>query len=470
MRTTALVLTVGLSLALLAGCGASDEYTLISPPSTPDSGAALDQSVADAMLQAGIGGVTRPQSDAPALVTLGEALFFDKILSGNMNISCATCHHPATFTGDSLPVSLGEGGFGLGPNRSQGAGALIPRNAPHIFNAGVTGVDSMFWDSRVERNPTTGELDTPEAGLNGPVPLLVEHTENLTSALAAQAMFPVTSHEEMRGQPGSNPIADAPDNETVWALLMERLVGTANGTVGGIAEYRTLFQAAYPTVADFDDLNFGHAARALAAFERTTWTALDGPFDRYLGGDMGAMSAQAKRGAVLYCGKAGCARCHGGPLLTDFDHHALAVPQVGPGKGTPSEDLGLSRETGNGADDYKFRTPQLRNVALTGPWMHAGAFATLEGAVRHHLDPLASLANYDASQLPLLFAATHDTDVTRNAARAAALSPLLQVPVGLTDAEFADLMAFLHALTDPASVNLLDEIPNSVPSGLPVID
>ncbi len=467
--STPLLIVLGVALTL-PGCGASDEYHFAVPTGSTSSDATLDETLATAMAAASISGVSRPQADAPELVALGKALFFDKILSGNLNISCATCHHPVAFTGDSLPVSLGEGGTGLGANRDVGTGQLIPRNAPHIFNAAVTGVDTMFWDSRVRRDSITGELTTPESGLNGAAPTLPDHVQQLTSALAAQAMFPVTSHDEMRGQAGLNPIADAADNTAVWALLMERLVGTANGTVGGIQAYRDLFLAAYPGTADFDTLTFGHAARAIAAFERHQWTALDSPFDRYVGGETGALSDSAKRGALLFCDTAGCADCHSGPLLTDFQHHALAVPQVGPGKGSVGEDLGLALETGLVADNYKFRTPQLRNVALTGPWMHDGAFTTLEAAVRHHLDPLNSLANYDAGQLPALFAATHDTDATRNAARAAALSPLLQPPVGLTDAQFRDLMAFLHSLTDPASLNLLDETPDSVPSGLPVRD
>lgn len=455
---------------LLAGCGAGDELIITDPAALAGSPDALDQKVSDALSLAAVGAVSRPQAESPALVALGKALFFDKILSGNQNTSCATCHHPSTNTGDDLPVSLGEGGFALGINRSQGTGHLIPRNAPHVFNAGVSGADTMFWDSRLARDPVTGVLTTPEPVLNGATPVRADIVAQLTSALAAQAMFPVTSPHEMRGAPGTNPIADAASNEEVWSLLTARLVGTSNGTVGGIQAYRDLFSAAYPAVTDFDEFNFGHAARAIAAFERTSWTALDTPFDRYIGGDMGAMSDAAKRGAIVFCDRARCAECHRGPLLSDFQHHGLAVPQVGPGKNGPGDDTGRAVATGNAADAYTFRTPALRNVALTGPWMHDGAFVTLEAAVRHHLDPLASLANYDASQLPAPFDATVDTDAARNAARGAALSPILGTPIGLTDAEFSDLMAFLHALTDPSMLNRLFEVPNTVPSGLPVKD
>jgi cytochrome c peroxidase len=422
--------------------------------------AQLDRELAAALEQAGVDAVARPQPEDPHLVALGRALFFDKELSGNRNISCATCHHPAAGTGDALPVSIGEGGDGLAENRTLDGGHLIPRNAPHVFNGGVSGVHSMFWDSRVRFDPASGALKTPEPGLNGAAPTLPAIAGQLRSALAAQAMFPVTSHEEMRGQPGSNEIADAPDNEEVWTRLMARL--------GAIDEYRDLFLAAFPTAAQFDELNFGHAARAIAAFERESWTALDSPFDRYLGGDKSALSVQEKRGAVLYFGKAKCGMCHGGPLLTDFEHHALAVPQVGPGKNAPGEDLGLALETNDPADNYKFRTPALRNVALTGPWMHDGCFTSLEAAVRHHFDCVSSIQAYDRSQLPPIFRATVDEDHKQD--RIDMVPDALRTPMALTEAEIDDLIAFLHALTDPASLNLSGDVPDRVPSGLPVAD
>lgn len=444
----------------LAGCGAGDRTIILDPPGPPAG--SLDAQLLQLMDDAGVAAVPKPPAEPQALLTLGQALFFDKELSGNRNISCATCHHSATWTGDQLSVSLGEGGTGLGSNREQGAGAMIPRNAPHVFNGGVEGVDTMFWDSRVRHDPLSGELTTPEPGLNGPMPSLPEAAP-LASALAAQALFPVTSREEMRGQVGApDAVRDATTNKEVWDALMVRL--------GVFPQYRTLFEAAFPLEGGFDNMNFGHAARAIAAFEREQWTALGSPLDEYIAGDLTAMSDAAKRGGVIFYGHGLCSQCHGGPLLSDFEHHAVCIPQVGPGKVEISEDRGLALETLDPADNYKFRTPSLRNVALTGPWMHDGAFTSLETAMRHQLDPVGSLATYDPSQLQARFAATVDTDVARNAARAAALDPIMSTPVILTAAEISDLMAFLNALTDPASLNMLREVPDSVPSGLPVRD
>ena len=185
---------------------------------------------------------------------------------------------------------------------------------------------------------------------------------------------------------------------------------------------------------------------------------------------MEAMSGAAKRGAMLFYGEAGCSQCHAGPLMSDFGHHAIASPQVGPGKVEPGDDRGRALVTGDSLDDYRFRTPLLRNVALTGPWLHSGAYVTLEGVVRHHLDCVGSLTSYDPSQLPPLFQPTVDTDTTRNAARASAVDPSLVTPIVLTDPQVGDLVDFLHALTDPKMLILTRDFPDGVPSGLPIRD
>ncbi len=466
---------VALALVLLAGCsrggGSSGGSTKGGSTTPPPS--SMDTALATALAGAGVAAPTPPAPDSPALVDLGRALFFDKVISGNRNISCASCHQmtQATATGDGLPVAMGEGATGDGALRALNTGKLIARNAQPIYNAGLQGMTTLFWDLRVSQDPVTGALLTTDFLLNGLTPGRPQITALLTSALAAQAMFPPTVPEEMRGQPGSNELANAVTNEDVWSLIMARLVGTQNGTVGGIGDYRTKFLAAYPSVTSFDDLNFGHAAQAIAAFERTTFTALRSPFDAYLAGNTAALTDGQKRGALLFLGKARCAACHEGPLLTDLAPHGLATPQLGPGKNEPNDDRGRALITGLLSDNYKFRTPPLRNVAATGPWMHDGAFTTLEGAVRHHLNPAASIQSYDATQLPPLFAATVDTDPTRIAARVAAIDPLLGAPNTLSNAEVADLLDFLGSLTDPASLAAgLNAAPSSVPSGLPIPD
>lgn len=438
------------SLAFAAGCGDAGQ------PQT------LDQSLRSAIHTAGISVLDAGPTPAPEKVALGQALMFDKELSGNRDTSCATCHHPLMHTGDSLSVSIGTGGRGLGPSRVLGAGrSLIPRNAPEVFDRGSSEWQTMFWDLRVSGTAQSGFVS----------PAGTELPSGLDSVLAVQAMFPVTSNDEMRGKPGDvdvfgapNEIAmiDATDLPAIWDALMQRLLA--------IPEYETLFNTAYPSVPP-DALGFQHAANALAAFETHAWTYLGSPWDRYVAGDDSAMMDDAKRGALLFLGSAGCAQCHAGNLLTDQKTHDVGVPQVGPGKGAEApQDLGRWRVTGNAADKYAFRTPPLRNVSMTGPWMHDGAFTTLRAAVQHMLDPTTSLHQYDPGQLAPEMQGTFQGDAATIDAILANLDADVATPRHLSDAEVDDLLSFLEALTDPAAADLSGDLPDTVPSGLPVYD
>ena len=471
------------SAAPLGGCGGGAEAatgtttvvdtpapppgTPPQPPPPPPPGGGLDAQLSQLALRAGAARVAAAPAQDPAQVALGQALFFDRILSGNRNISCYTCHDVGAATGDALSVSIGTGGFGAAADRRLADGTLIARNAPPLFRLGRQG--TMFWDSRVTRRQD-GTLATPEPALNGPNPSAAAVAAQLTSALAAQAMFPPTSREEMRGQPGENEIADATTNLEVWTLLMRRLVGTDDGTATGIAAYRDLFAAAYPDVETWGGFNFGHAARALAAFMVASFHPRGSPFDDFLDGNVAAMNDQAKRGGILFFGRADCARCHEGPALTDGRHHAIGVPQVGPGRDFFLEDTGRGAITNDPDDRYRFRTPSLRNVAITGPWMHDGAYTTLTNAVEHYRDPERSLRNYDRSQLSALLQGLVDTNPARQDARALAISPLVRGGVRLNDQEVAQIVAFFQALTDPDAFNLEHTEPPAVPSGLPIDD
>ena len=402
--------------------------------------------------------------DAPdaAKVALGQMLFFDKELSGNRDISCATCHHPTQGSGDGLAVSIGTGGVGLGPERRMGYGrSLIPRNAPELFNRGAAEWSTMFWDNRV--TVQDGAFLTPAGEY------LLDSLENV---LAAQAMFPVTSADEMRGgtvdsdmNGGFNELAllDADDWPGIWATLMDRLMA--------YPEYQTLFQAAYPDVP-VAELTFAHAANAIAAFEIQAYSLPNSPWTNYLNGDTDALTTTEKEGALLFYGEAGCAHCHSGSLLTDQMPHALAVPQVGPGKGTESPlDLGRWRETQDDANLYAFRTPSLHNVAMSSPYMHDGAFATLEAAVLHHLDPETSLLSYDpAAHLPPHLYDTFQNNPNLLKNMLEYVDPALLPERTLTNSEVKALLAFLNTLTDPAITQMDHYVPEHVPSGLPVQD
>ena len=445
------VTLLGASALLLAGC--SDG---------PAGTTSLDIQVRDALAEADVTPLPPLPAGNPALVRLGQALMFDKLLSGNRDISCATCHNPVSGTSDGLSLSIGTGGTGAAAARVlAGAPQFIPRNSQELFNRGYAEFTHMFWDGRVSSS-NNGGFVTP-AGAQLP--------PGLSNALAAQAMFPVTTRLEMRGRPGDldrfgnpNELAEFADDDHqgIWAAIMVRVLA--------VPEYLAMFQEAYPGVG-VAELGFQHAANAIAAFEIDAFTLVNSPLDRYLRGDDGALSEVEKRGAVLFFGKAGCGGCHFGPHLTDQRFHSIGVPQIGPGIGAEApEDHGRARFTGDASQRYQFRTSPLRNVELTGPWMHDGSYTALEAAVRHYLDTGDALRSYDAEQLREELRATYLSSPSVLDAMAGSIDSRANTPLDLNTDEVNDIVAFLKALTDPAARDLSHTAPASVPSGLPVGD
>ena len=327
---------------------------------------------------------------------IGQLLFFDPILSGNRNIACATCHHPDHGTSDALSLGIGEGGTGLGPDRRPGAGAeriikRIPRNAPALWNLGAREVEVMFHDGRLSVS------DIYDNGFDSPAQEWLP--EGLNSILAAQALFPMTSQFEMAGDPKENQVAGAAYDriDAVWPIIAKR--------VRIIPEYAEMFVAAFDDVTRPLDITITHVANALAAFEGTEFQSFDSPFDAYLAGDPSVLTPDQKAGLALFYGEAGCAACHAGPLLTDHKFHALMLPHFGPGKTRQWDpivrDVGRMGASDRLEDAYRFRTPSLRNVALTAPYGHNGAYATLEGIVRHHLDARAGFQDWQPQMAAL---------------------------------------------------------------------
>ncbi len=222
-------------------------------PVSVDSSARLTTSASQAdlvrLLAASRGIVPLPPAPRvrPPLARLGQALAFDKILSGTRDISCMTCHLPAFGTGDSRSLPIGQGGIGLGPSRAHPGGVFIPRNAPPLFNLGA--MKRLFWDGRVEVD-ALGAFHTPARTQLTPEMARVFEF----GALSALPMFPVTNRDEMRGYIG-NELATIPDSDFtgIWAGIMKRL--------GANPEYRGLFTAAYPGTR-FSDMTFAHASNA----------------------------------------------------------------------------------------------------------------------------------------------------------------------------------------------------------------
>lgn len=396
------------------------------------------------------------------IVALGRQLFFDPVLSGNENIACATCHHPALGTGDAMSLSIGEGGTGLGRLREVVNGNApkqrIPRNAPALFNLGAREFTTMFHDGRVQqdRNAMYGIRMPDGRTLERPVP----------SPLAAQNILPLLSHDEMAGHPGENPIADAIDAENIhgpdgaWALITAK--------IEAIEEYRMAFDW---IIGSDTPIHITDIGTALSQFISYEFRATDSPFDMYLNGKEDYMTTDAIAGMEIFYGKGNCASCHSGKFQTDHGFHAIGLPQFGPGKDDTYADAGRGMVSGDAADNYRFRTPSLRNVTLTAPYGHNGAYTELEAMVRHHLDPIEGLGSYDRKQAALheLGEAAEDWKPMEDMAEVLRIALSTEIePVDLSEAEIAQLMAFLKSLEDPISLNGRLGVPERVPSDLPL--
>jgi len=253
------------------------------------------------------------------------------------------------------------------------------------------------------------------------------------------------------------------------ALLCARLGGFGMGQ--GDLEHTTWaaeFEKVFGPQEHVESLiSDNHIAAALSAYQRSQ-VFVDTPWRAYVQGDTTAISDSAKRGALLFFrsadegGGADCASCHRGDFFTDEQFHVLAVPQIGPGTDDapypdrPDDadtDFGRFHATFREEDRFAFRTPALLNVEMTGPYGHDGAYSTLEGIIRHHLNPSTAEQKYDVS---LLKQEIQTGNMQANTALALAKlaedrrqgrTPLHDIR--LTDRQVTDLVSFLLTLTDP---------------------
>ncbi len=258
---------------------------------------------------------------------LGKLLFFDPLLSGDKDIACATCHHPNNGYAEFLDISIGTNAHGLGSKRKFNSPNDIPfvkRNAQTIINTEFNGLTAseryrpenapMFWDDRVK-------------------------------SLEDQALEPIKAFEEMRGH--------SFEEAEILDVIVNRLKN--------IPEYQKLFEAAFDEKEAVSIINMG---KAIAAFERTLVTN-NSRFDKYMRGDDNAILLSEKDGFELFK-KVGCVNCHNGPMFSDYKMHVLGVPE---NNKLPIPDAGVK-------DSFRFRTPSLRNLRFTAPYMHNGSLKT----------------------------------------------------------------------------------------------
>jgi len=254
----------------------------------------------------------------PQQADLGRYLFFDPLLAGDRDLSCAQCHHPDLGFADARPTSRGHGGYGVGPKRS--GGVPLRRGAPTLWNVGF--LTSLFWDGRA-------------------------------ASLEDQATGPLFAPDEMANTP-------------------EGLVRSLSTN----SSYRRLFAVAFGR-DEAEPISVREVASALAAFEATL-VSINSRYDRYAHGDSSALTAQEIRGHNVFRGfVARCSQCHVPPLFASSDPAVVGAPPADTGP----YDLGVGELSGQERLRGAFKVPTLRNIALTAPYFQAGQFSTLEEVV-----------------------------------------------------------------------------------------
>ena len=243
---------------------------------------------------------------------LGKLLYFDKRLSSDGTVACATCHEPEKGFTDGAPVSTGI-------NAQKGG-----RSAPTVINRAYSTL--QFWDGRA-------------------------------SSLEAQAVGPIANPIEMT-------------NEKTEKAAHDATIDRLKAVPGYIARFEKVFGTG--------DFTIDHVGMAIATFERTVLSG-NAPFDRYQAGDEAAMTESQVRGMNIFFNKTACDSCHIGFNFTDGSYE-----NVGIGMDKPDPDLGRFLVTKREDEKGAFKTPTLREIEHTGPYMHDGRFETLEEVVEHY--------------------------------------------------------------------------------------
>lgn len=395
-----LVLTCGIGLISFSftNCG-KDKVT-------PTLKSELDKQLDSIIAANDLKPLPTPSPENASLIALGKELFNETGMSGLNDVSCASCHDSSLGSGDGLPFALGSGAIGVFPNKRQFAGISVPmtRHSPAIFNKGhvTTGRTHALWDGRL--TVENGVIQSPVSDINGANPARPDITALMENAFDLQPMFPIINPTEFLGT--NNPLANLVNPTVIWdTVLFNRLLVQS--------KYVNLFADAFPNVST-GDLSPGHIARAIRAFVRTQFLANDTPFDRYLAGDIHAMTETQKLGMRVFYTNAACNVCHSGTKFTNEGFESIATPQLG--FAPFQDDLGREQATNNPSDRYRFKVPNLRNVKLHPPFMHNGAFDTLEAVVDHYSNVSFSINNY---VIPASYQQHYDDNlvVDTNAAR-----------------------------------------------------
>lgn len=390
-------------------CSAENPATLVGAPAptpftTDTAPNATDTALRTALQNKNIGAEPAKDLTLAKIDTtkaqLGKQLFYSKTLSGDKDVACVSCHHPKLMGADGLSLPVGVGAVDhavLGPGRLHDIATKIldpkadgapnvPRHSPTTFNSALYR-KALFWDGRIFKSST---------GIVSPDSLTLGQDDPTAqpSLLATQALFPLTSIEEMQG----HKFLQGKSNQEVRGELLKRLSGDSGSCSSWVERFRSAYNLSSSLPGE-QVVTLERVADALAAYQESQ-LFIDNAWFRYVKGDNSAISESAKRGAKLFFstraeGGYNCVHCHKGDHFSDEDYHVSAFPQIGRGKRAQQSDLGRFLATKNNDDRYAFRTPSILNAELTAPYGHAGALESLEDVVRYHLGPVTKSGSYD---------------------------------------------------------------------------
>ena len=314
------------------------------------------------------------------LTAVGEVVFNTRVLSGDKDTSCSTCHIDDLHMTDGLPVSIGVGGEGEGAMRMLSDGVVVPRNSFTLFGRAADNYKVFFWDGKVQE-------------FNGKIfsPIGEGYSLGFNSPLAVAAVLPLLARDEFLGRQSitsSNEhltsINEAYYQDKLIAanMMLRRVLNNKNDS--DVQKLRHALKAAEVKEPDLPLIGNALASFITNKISTCTQTA----WERYLSGQKDALSLEQKKGAVVFFGKGRCAGCHSGSVFTDFKFHSIGTPQGEFGTHIHRQDIGRAGVTFLLEDRFKFRTPPLIYVSKTPPYGHNGTFKTLEEVVLFHINPI----------------------------------------------------------------------------------
>lgn len=307
----------------------------------------------------------------------GKELFETKILSSNYDTSCISCHIDSLGSADGLPMAVGVNSTGEGIERyKHGKGILVQRNALSLKGRAEEEFINYFWDGKAQIQD--GEFISQFGS---------DVSKKFDSIFAVASILPLIERDEFID-------IDGEINRAVGDKLYKKRYDAISQVIKNRLQKantpETVILAKKLRLAgiDINKFELADAGNLLAKFFEKKFPCEISDWDKYLKGDINAISDSQKKGAILFYGKGRCVSCHSGKFFSDFNFHSIGTPQGYFGPHTRHRDIGRGAVTSKAEDLYKFRTPPLTLVKETSPYGHSGAFKDLQSVIIHHINPI----------------------------------------------------------------------------------